>query len=452
MKKHFPRGVMEGENKMKKNVFLAITFSVISLSLALTGCPNQMGGDLRPGATLRYETVPFVKPAARAGDSYSLVYSAKDDTYYYYVFLLGHVNKVPVAYRTAVYYDGTTPQTVGYSLSDATEESITKAIETTIENSVMESKSVNWGVAATVGVKGTIWSASLTASVGGEFIWEDTQTRSVAETYETARSTTQETTDSLQFTVGEHGEPMGKYRYSLWATNDIYLVVKTNQNFTAIEEAYITACARQYSYVWAVDYDPDMEGDFGKTAGGDLLEIPDLDISSLPVPTNILPEDGIPIEKTHPTSHYLQNWTISSATGGTVSTERGDTDVDSGNGKTTYWELYVEFSRIDNNRNIAADFTYTVTEGKAEQTILKLTQRHIMYFDKNIISIDNPQGWRASGSFTGKNHGWNQVFTDDYNQSPVFFWTQVRVDGSGGDSGNIGATGDLRVYYTWEDD
>ena len=51
-----------------------------------------------------------------------------------------------------------------------------------------------------------------------------------------------------------------------------------------VVQAYTALCARGQTY-WGLDYEPDVSGSFGKTATGDLLEIPDRESLELPTPT-----------------------------------------------------------------------------------------------------------------------------------------------------------------------
>jgi hypothetical protein len=72
------------------------------------------------------------------------------------------------------------------------------------------------------------------------------------------------------FSIGEHGQPSGKYRYSLFCTTDVYYVLIINEEEEIeIVTDYIAICARPASYAWGVDYEPDFSGNFGKTAAGD---------------------------------------------------------------------------------------------------------------------------------------------------------------------------------------
>ncbi|MDR2906875.1 MAG: hypothetical protein LBU91_02660 [Bacteroidales bacterium] len=277
---------------MKSNKFLAIAGAVLAIAATFASCePDEDGGT----GTKRYETVPYVpttpNPAnvARAAsemavpETAQMVYSAYDAENFYYVFLLGHVNYVPIAYKDAVMYDGKTAMTISYSRENATEEAIMESTTTAVENTVSNTSTVSVGVEATF--------LGFGANVSTEFSWENSETRSTANTYETSLSKINGETLSMSATVGENNEPEGKYRYSLFATTDVFYVLVLNKSDRTQLQSYTTVFARPETYAWGIDYEPDPAGNFGKTAAGDLLEIPELNYNTLPEPTEELISD-----------------------------------------------------------------------------------------------------------------------------------------------------------------
>jgi len=249
-------------------------------------------------STPRYGTMPYT--GATAGIA-KLVYSATDNTNNYYLFLLGHVDYVPIAFRTAVIYNGQTPITVGYSSSTVNETSVSRAVEEARTNSVSINTSVTWGISTEVGFESGVEAFGLSAkvsakigtSVGGTNGWDQTNTRSVTNTYTTASSYATIETDTVEVTIGNNNEAPGKYRYSLFATTDVYYVLITNKEKTQVVGAFTAVCARPVTG-WGIDYDPDVGGTFAKTASGDLLTIPTVTISQLPNPIDIITGDIIP--------------------------------------------------------------------------------------------------------------------------------------------------------------
>jgi hypothetical protein len=243
-------------------------------------------------------------------------YNDEEDSYYY-LFLLGHVNLVPLAYRQAIAYNGVTPVNIGYSATNVTEESIGKSVEYASEYSVTESETLSWEVGVEVGVgnDSTMWHANFTASIGKDYTTEVMNGRSTANTYDTASSKSSEITDEISVTVGDHGEPIGLYRFSMFTTTDVYYVLITDKAQENVTKAYTALCARPTTY-WALDYEPELGGSFRKTAPGDLLEIPDLVLSELPTPTD---NDLTPIPAEKAATPVANNTTGSYETSVTVS-------------------------------------------------------------------------------------------------------------------------------------
>lgn len=264
---------------MKKKWIISI-FTVL-FALIFNTCDNNSDNATHKITTKRYETVPYSSNSVNT----SPVYSIHDGTNNYYLFLLGHINYVPIVYREAVIYNGQTPVTIGYSYSDITKTTIKQSVQTAYEYSVTNT-STSWSVTPEIGIK-IAWFEAKIAGSFGESTRDETKTRSVANTYETTLSKSNNSTDSIEATIGNNDEPEGKYRYSFFSTTDVYYILVTNREKTKVDDAYIAVCARpQASWAWGIDYDPDVGGNFGKTAKGDLLEIPSIVLSQLPDPTN----------------------------------------------------------------------------------------------------------------------------------------------------------------------
>jgi len=106
---------------MKKLLHIITAVLVIGLSASLAGCQMESGDNFHQQPTLRYQAVPL---AGGGGALANLVYYAYSDYRNYYLFVLGHVNRVPIAFRDAIIFDGVTPITVGFERSELTEESV----------------------------------------------------------------------------------------------------------------------------------------------------------------------------------------------------------------------------------------------------------------------------------------------------------------------------------------
>jgi hypothetical protein len=158
------------------------------------------------------------------------------------------------------------------------------------------------------------WEGKLGIKGHGDYTTENMSGRSTTNTYETAQSKSSEITDEISVTIGEHNEPAGLYRYSLFVTADVYYVLQTDTEKTEVKKAYTSWCARPTTY-WALDYEPELGGSFRKTAPGALLEIPEPLLSRLPTPTEndltpVPPQRaGIPVAN-NPSGTYETSVTV----------------------------------------------------------------------------------------------------------------------------------------------
>ena len=253
----------------------------------------------KPGtASQRYETVPYIK-SAKSGELENLVFYDCDEEYNYYFFVLGYVRSVPLAYRPAVYYNGTADFTLTYSMSNLTQQTVSTSVTKASEHSVTNTHSIEYsneiGGKAEIGPQWLKFEASYKHSWGGSDGTSETNSRSFSNTYETSSSTASQSTDELSENLKNGGRPAGMYRWSLFTTTDVYFVVITDRAKTVIIDAFTTFCARLPQY-WRLDYDPEEGGSFGKTATGTLLEIPEIILSQLPDPSE---QPALPILTTN---------------------------------------------------------------------------------------------------------------------------------------------------------
>jgi len=293
---HSKNAVSPKNHKSRRNFLKMAYFALFSAVFIFSGCGEDP--KISGVAKQRYETVPYVSSSSKTSDGIqkiggidNLVFCDYDDNYNYYFFVLGHINSAPLAYRPAVYYNGVTPITVEYSSSNVTQTSIRNSVTEAFEHSVTQSYTTTWGnemgVSVGLNIGGLLsaitanFKASYRHSWGGSDGTSTTDSRSFSNTYETSSSKAEEIKDAISVTIGNNGEPTGLYRYSLFSTTDVYFIVITDRAKTRIIEANVVFCARPTQF-WALDYEPEIGGSFGKTASGELLQIPDINISQLP--------------------------------------------------------------------------------------------------------------------------------------------------------------------------
>ncbi len=258
-----------------------------------------------PNGTERYKTVPY-NPAdfpqaqalasgrtrAEGVEENVLVFSMRDMTNNYYVYYGGRIEHTPLLYQQAIYYNGTTPITVGYSKSTSVETSVTHGIEKATTESVETTNTLGLtvGVSATVGFGGSGVSVSTEIETSvSEMLGRSVSTTS---TFETTEGLVEGETFSTEATVGTNNEPVGMYRYALFATADVFYNVTYNRATKKITTLTVSLCARGSTY-WGIDYDPELGGaaTFGKTGSGEVLSIPEFDENNMPE-VEIVPSPG----------------------------------------------------------------------------------------------------------------------------------------------------------------
>ena len=200
--------------------------------------------------------------------------------------------RIPLLYQQAVYYNGVTPITVGYSKSESVETTVTRGLEKATTESVETSNTLGLtvGVAATVGFGGS----GVTVSTEIETSVTEALGRSVStsNTFETTEGLVAGETFSTEATIGTNNEPVGMYRYALFSSTDIFYNVKYDRTTKTIVAISISLCARPTTY-WGIDYDPELGGStaYGKTGEGPKLKIPEFDLNNMPeIP--IVPSPG----------------------------------------------------------------------------------------------------------------------------------------------------------------
>jgi hypothetical protein len=431
--------------KMKKP-FRKLAWAVLGLVLAFTACDNPAGpgDDDLPISQLRYETVPYNSAGfgkSAAGDEpYVFVSSGKahDESVDYYLYYMGYIKSVPVAYKTAYEYNGTTPITITYEKSWITEEAIMESMTTAKEKTWNMDTDITAGVEINAGAGvAPFASVSVTASLSTTISSGYAETISTSNTYETSKTKIEGETESISTTIGEHGESAGRYRYALFGTTDVYCLFTVDPESRETLSIDVKNTARVASYVWGIDYDE--SGGFGKTGTGGLFEVPDIDFSEIESPTNLLeaPPEPPPPE-TIQTS--FSAWTGIKQTGATRS-DGSDDDIGSDSGKDTGWSLEVNTIRLINQRSdgtysdVSMNFVYTVKEKKSNWTELRMGVSHTFSLaDRKVIELAGPTTSTREGSVRGENHSlmnlgaWNDgVIRSVFGQ----------IDGKGSDKNHL---------------
>jgi hypothetical protein len=464
--------------KKKQTMFFGIAVLLMSAIFTLGGCDtgvNSEGTGVQTLYTPRYQTVPYAQiagaRAAGSGADYELMLSAYDDSHYYYVLYLGYIDRVPILFRDAVLWSGTPANglSVGFSKDEATEEMVSNSITTAAEQSI--SKSTETSYSGTVGgelsseggflgIAKVGWKVSVEATVSRATTWGSSSTQSRANTIETATAKSTGTTDSLEFSV-TGDDPYGKYRYTLFGTTDVYLVLQTNKTkltMADITDGYISFCGRPDTYAWGVDYDPDENGTFKKNIDSSLLELPpNLDLSSLEIPDTPVEQVQIP-KPAAPTAHPPAG-SYTGAIDITLSSANADSQIyytTNGAEPTAGSTLYTGPVKIPNTCTLKAiairegsplsdimTETYTITPGR--ETAWYTGEYNLSRSSGGTVT--KVQGDSEMDSKTGKAIYWDIDVTlqPSGNNVVASFTYNVREEGSGSKTTTLKLTQDVTI-------
>ena len=450
----------------------AILIMAVLASVALIGCGTETDdGGGKKIVTPRYQTVPYSQISSRsavAGKDYEVVISAFDATHNYYVLYLGYVNRVPLLFRDAVSWYGVPANgiSVGFSREEATEEMVSNSITTAFSETVSKNQELNYGVKAGfeasaeggfLGMAKVGWKASVEATVGGSTTWGNESTRSRENTIERAISKSTGTSDSLEIAI-TGDDPYGKYRYTLFGTTDVYLVLQTSKNpqsLADITDFYLSYCGRGDTYSWGVDYDPDENGTFKKNVSNKLLGLPDLDFSDFDDP--ITPVTAVQIPKPAAPTADPRGGTYIAAVDVTLSCVNEGSKIyytTNASDPSASSTLYTGPIKISNtgvlkavairdgapNSDIMTE-TYTITPGRAQSS--SYTGHTISR--ANGGTITKVQGDGNIDTKSGKNTDWDiEVTLTPRNNNVVASFT-YHVKEKGGDNSILRLTQDVII-------
>jgi hypothetical protein len=437
----------------KERIFtgLGLAALIVAVSISLAGCENPSGsGGYDPTkGTERYVTVPVrsipkVNRAVGDSDSYVLASSGIDEDagVHYYLYYLGYVKSVPIAYKTAYGYDGTTPITITFEKNWVNEETITESTTQTKEKttSVNASSTVTAGVEAEAGIlfASVKTSLSIAATLGTEVA----TAVSTSNTLETAQAKANGESESISATIGEHGEAPGTYRYALFGVTDVYCTFAVDPESREILSANYTTCARASTYAWGIDFDPSEIAEFGKNGEGGLLEIPDIDFTTVEAPTDIL--EGEPEPPPPDTVDAEVRIDFGNIIGGATAVA-GDNNVNTKDGRYTDWEFEINQRTDGTYGMLEINWVYTVTEGKGD-TVLRIDKTKLENFESHkAVELRDPTAERRSGTIDDEFHGWKYVGPWS---NGLINYLYVKVDNSASnDSDHIGFHPDITVRF-----
>lgn len=256
---------------------------ILSAALILACENGTTGGSNTPSP-------PDLAPALRAVPTASststpvVLDSFKDGTKNYYLIDVGYIRNIYISTVADTSYNGMTPMNL--SKTTITENTVTEAMTETISESVTVSNTQTHKA----GIQ-TAWESKFPKfgkfSVKLNYTWTGSWTNSTTSTKlkETSLSAinTYVESSTTSFTVGEHGEPKGHYRYALYAVCDVYFVVSTSLDNQQLISWDTVACVREGSYIHHFDFSEN--GNFDNSPQDNEITFAEEFYKSLPLPS-----------------------------------------------------------------------------------------------------------------------------------------------------------------------
>nr|AGS51785.1 hypothetical protein [uncultured bacterium contig00053] len=253
----------EAVMKKKTIIMMAILAFVLSISFISCGLLDLVSEITDPESS---ETDPAdsmtLAPALRAVTTASsnnanpiVMSSYTDGTYNYYLIDVGFIQNMYVSAIGFLHYNGMTPMSL--SQSTISETTITNAMTETISDSITFSNTQSGKVGIQFAYeKSILFIRKFSVKLNGEWAGSWTNTTTSTRSRETSVSTAESygRSESISFTVGEHGEPEGFYRYALYAVCDVYFVISTSLDNQELISWDTLACIRDNSYFPHMDY------------------------------------------------------------------------------------------------------------------------------------------------------------------------------------------------------
>ena len=180
--------------------------------------------------------------------SNEVMYSFSDGRYNYFYVYLGYIEKVPVAYEPAEFWNGSVKPQLSYTITNYNEQQVSETLSTCITNSVEQQNQVSVNVSAGL----QIYAVEVNAGVGLSFSNTSSSSKSTTKTTSSLNTWSETHTKTISYELDSNC-PYGYYRYTLFATCDVYVVIVHDKHNNSTSYDYLT-CARENTYHYAIDY------------------------------------------------------------------------------------------------------------------------------------------------------------------------------------------------------
>jgi hypothetical protein len=205
--------------------------------------------------------------ASNSGEPSVLDSWTKEDRNYYIIYV-GEIRNTFVSEIAYVHYIGFP---MGFSKTTATERTVINSMTETVSNSIAFSNTSQTKLTLEAAVKAKIKIVDF--SVGLKLEESATSSVSSARSTETSvyslTSTVESEASTVSFEIGNRGEAVGHYRYSLYDVSDVYFVISTSLDNNTLLSWDVISCARgSYTRHW--EYSDSGKFDNSPTKGSEI--------------------------------------------------------------------------------------------------------------------------------------------------------------------------------------
>ncbi len=287
---------------MKKLLLLLVITFLLPLVFALSSCgePKNKETDIKEIAEVKYEVV--TPPEEK---EFVLAASFTDGEYNYYIFDLGYIKNARLSSGQTIRYEGKTPITVQLSKTNVTTNSVSDSIEETVSKTITEIHTGSAEASFTIGKETWWWGLELGASYSRQWGTNTDKQNSTTNTTTTIEEVSESLSETIEYTIGEHGEKSGKYRISIFVDYDAYLQVKTSIDNSKMLTKEVVLSARNDTEIALESVGLDEE--FKNIKAESQIVIPEIDLSELEIPENKKDDDEEQEEVSNP---FIEEATI----------------------------------------------------------------------------------------------------------------------------------------------
>jgi hypothetical protein len=348
----------------------------------------------------------------------------------YYAVYLGKVTNVPIAYEAAVYFDGVNTVEATYTAGETTEGeisySMSSCVEETIGSETIKEAAASIETCVDIGQKDIYQlGVKLGISVKEGSTSSNSKTNSLTETYTSFSRWSATNVREMKMSIGGNGKAVGYYRFTLFATCDVYVDIVVDSSSNEKYYEYMV-CARGSTYAMMLDYSAD--NDFSRGNNTQNLIAPKQIITSLPAVA--LGADMV-----------KRDLRTSSETVGTVSIPSNiKTAVFIGSATKNY-TLDISINERNTDLNIVlSNMSIKAQKGKAGIKNLDTRQTISNTFKFELYGVNKVKGWTGvNGGQCGS--GENGTASIDLFRGKIEIIGGGSLELIGGDGGNGGDGG-----------